>query len=238
MLNFKILISLLVLSLATVNSRFLANSTPPLNSTYYNPNAPCGDCILSNYTYCIKGVEGQVVQEVAPQGYCCKDTLNCTYLKNPNYTCSNTYNTTLDKLRVCPFIKKQCGNSNSLNLGQVGESQCMKLKGLQAGNACMYKVQSNCGVPKFEVNNTQDIFLSYRLVKNSTILPPPKCQLAQKGAPCQCANITSVNGTFRLNCTCKMPQSISANDTILGLSMMNFTMNSSQCACNSSLSKI
>jgi hypothetical protein len=87
-------------------------------------------------------------------GYCCKDTISCTYAKDPAYNCSSKYVDEVDKYKVCPFIKDQCGDSQSINLMGVGDSHCHKIRSLKKGNACLFRVQSKCGEPNFLLNDT------------------------------------------------------------------------------------
>lgn len=111
--------------------------------------------------------------------------------------------TLVDKLRVCPFDTAQCG-SQSLNFNDLGDSQCLRLRTLRKGSTCLYRVQSKCGVPRFQVNDTSaDIFTSSVLITNRTVdrTPVDKCS-AIRNQNCICREL-SVNGTARYTCDCE-----------------------------------
>lgn len=148
MIKRQLFISLFVLlCLQSAQSRFLQTG-PLINSNPYRSDLKCGECILGNYTFCVKGTLEMVV-DTAPQSFCCQTATNCQYTKDPSWVCSSNFNNSVDKFKVCPFIRNQCGSAPNLNLTGVGDSQCIRIKGLQQGNACFYKVQSKCGVPDF-----------------------------------------------------------------------------------------
>jgi hypothetical protein len=120
----------------------------------YRTDLKCGECILGNYTFCVRGTEGMIVGSTPPETYCCANAANCTMAKNSSWACSSSYNNSVDKYRVCPYYPGQCGSSANLNLSGVGDSSCIRIKGLQQGNACFYNVKSRCGVPDFQLNDT------------------------------------------------------------------------------------
>lgn len=110
-----------------------------------------------------------VVGNTPPQTYCCQNAANCTMARNSSWVCSSAYNNSVDKFRVCPYYPGQCGSSANLNLGGVGDTSCIRIKGLQQGNACFYNVKSRCGVPDFQLNDTQNVVIQYRMISNKTI---------------------------------------------------------------------
>jgi hypothetical protein len=63
---------------------------------------------------------------------------------------------------MCPFIPAECGSTNVINLMGTGDQMCLELKGLQAGNACLYQVNSACRQPTFSFNElVQENFITY-----------------------------------------------------------------------------
>ena len=110
-----------------------------------------------------------IVGSTPPETYCCANAANCTMAKNSSWACSSSYNNSVDKYRVCPYYPGQCGSSANLNLSGVGDSSCIRIKGLQQGNACFYNVKSRCGVPDFQLNDTQNVVIQYRMISNKTI---------------------------------------------------------------------
>ena len=192
MLKSQLVISLTVflfLSLERSSARFLQNPTtkftqdvgisPVENHFYptleqaniaYNVNLTCGECVVGGYVYCVNGPEG-FTGSIAPRGTCCRDSRNCTQITTPGWICSSKYDnmTLIDKLRVCPFNQAQCGNQ-SLSFNELGDSQCLRLRNLTKGSSCLYRVQSRCGVPRFQVNDTSsDIYTSTLLIANRTL---------------------------------------------------------------------
>ena len=72
-------------------------------TTTYKPSMQCGECILGNYTFCIKGEESQIINTQLPTSYCCNSTSNCTYMKDPAWNCTSKYKDYYDRFKVCPF---------------------------------------------------------------------------------------------------------------------------------------
>lgn len=113
------------------------------------------------------------------------------------WSCSSKYenNTLEEKFRVCPFDVNQCGPQN-VSFNQVGNSQCLRLNNIKKGNTCLYRVQSQCGVPKVMVNDTSSgIFFSTRQLTNQTIAPPmldsARC-FAPRSRSCLCKSSSNV----------------------------------------------
>jgi hypothetical protein len=132
----------------------------------------CGDCLMGNYIFCVKGTEGISVDSRLPSGYqtfCCRNSNNCTYIRNDAWNCSSKYRD-IDRFRVCPFYRSQCGASPQINLTGVGDQRCMKVRSLAAGNACFYYVSTQCAAPRFLLSNTNTTIFRSRLVSNQTIL--------------------------------------------------------------------
>lgn len=98
-----------VSTLSFVSGRFLQGtfntSIPSLAATPYRTDMKCGECILGNYTFCIKGKEGLLVDTAIPQTYCCNNTKNCSYTTDAAWNCTTKYKDYFDKFKVCPFIK-------------------------------------------------------------------------------------------------------------------------------------
>ena len=145
----------------------------------FTANLNCGECVVGGYVYCVNGVEGYAGS--APQkGACCQNTKSCPQINTKGWICSSKYDnmTLVDKLRVCPNDPAQCG-SQSLNFNELGDSQCLRLRTLKKGSSCLYRVQSKCGVPRFQLNDTSaDVFTSSLLVANKTVdrtLQTDKC---------------------------------------------------------------
>jgi hypothetical protein len=91
----------------------------------YNTRMSCGECISGGFIYCHKAsTKGAEVDKKSnrPQGICCANSTNCTYLNDSNYNCSNTYDDLVLAKRICPFIKSNCGDAKEIEFDSVGEN--------------------------------------------------------------------------------------------------------------------
>lgn len=150
LISFYLSLLLLLLSPMGSEARFLQASTSNSASVIraYNAALPCGECLLGGNIYCVRGPE-QFSGDTPLQGVCCNSISNCSQASNSSWNCSSQYSNEVDKYRVCPFSKNQCGNSTIVSLDGLGDSECIRLKNLSRGNACLYRVVSACGVPNF-----------------------------------------------------------------------------------------
>jgi len=71
-----------------------------------------------------------------------------------NWTCSSSYSSSSYSNYLCPFIKGNCGENNTIILNNTGDQESINVT-LTSGQTCFYKVQSECGVPAFEPNTTE-----------------------------------------------------------------------------------
>ncbi len=129
-----ILLTLLLLTVSAASGSFFDYpfSKNELTATY-SAKMLCGECLLNNHVFCVKGAEGIVVDKTLPTNYttfCCNNTNNCTYIKDKAWNCSAKYTNQVDKYKVCPFYKSQCGPSPKVNLTGVGDAKCLKLNAL------------------------------------------------------------------------------------------------------------
>ena len=177
MFNSKLALTLAALfsiTVTQVQARFLGvNDTQPLVTSplrsNYNSSLQCGECVLGGYVFCVKGPEQYAGSAPIPT-FCCQNKTSCAQVTDKSWSCSSKYeNKTLaEKLSVCPFDSKQCGPQN-ISFSGVGDAQCLR-NNIKKGNACLYKVKSQCGVPRFQLSdNSSNIFLSSIQLSNSTI---------------------------------------------------------------------
>lgn len=90
-------------------------------------------------------------------------------------------------------------------MDNLGDSQCVRLKTLKKGTACLYRVQSKCGVPNLKLNDTSsNIFSASIMLSNTTITPA----VSAAGPSCvdvrnqQCICKVGANST-NLTCDCQ-----------------------------------
>lgn len=143
--------ALLSIQVSTVYAdRFLnANMTtsgplisPARNGTAFSSSLQCGECVLGGYVFCVKGPE-QYSGAAPIQSICCQNKTSCPQVLDRTWNCSSKYeNRTLtEQLRVCPFDTRQCG-PQTLEFDSLGDSQCLRLRNIRRGNACLYNVKS------------------------------------------------------------------------------------------------
>ena len=144
------LVGLLSIAVTPAQARFLGGiEISPLNYTFdYNSTLQCGECILGGYIFCVNGPE-QYAGSKTIRTSCCRDKNSCPITQDKAWVCSSKYenDTLTEKFKVCPFDPKQCGAQN-ISFSSVGDSQCLR-NNIKKGNVCLYKVKSQCGVPKF-----------------------------------------------------------------------------------------
>lgn len=113
------------------NARFL-ETLPPLANDQILSELKCGECILRNKTFCVKAQEGLIVESVFPPSYCCDSEQECeSLISDSSWSCSNKYLNTVDKFKVCPFSKSQCGSESTLNISSISDTHCLKIESLQ-----------------------------------------------------------------------------------------------------------
>ena len=54
---------------------------------------------------------------------------------------------------ACPFVKQNCGDKNTIDLNNTGETQNIQLN-INPGQTCFYQINANCGFPAFKLNDT------------------------------------------------------------------------------------
>ena len=88
-----------------------------------------------------------------PTTYCCQSAGSCSYTSSSSWNCSNSYNSSIYAMYLCPFIEGNCGANQSIGLNNTGDSVSITAT-LTSGNTCVYKVQSQCGLPQINFNST------------------------------------------------------------------------------------
>ena len=151
-MNIRILFSMCLAIAYSANAEFLQGFTDErvLQSSqkYYGDNVTiafsltlgCGACIRGGYIFCYKGVEGSIMTTtLSTSNYkCCKTATDCArYYTDSTYTCSNTYeDSTLAKFS-CPFMKQECGDTDTLVINNIGDTQNITMK-INTGSSCFY----------------------------------------------------------------------------------------------------
>lgn len=199
---------------ANTNGTLVISPAPNKPPTItYNQSLSCGECILGNYIYCVNGPENYT-GAVAPKAICCKDLGSCKEAKLATYTCSSKYNanqyTIFDRLKVCPF-NPDCGKQ-VLSLNDADDSQCLRLNTIKKGSSCVYRVQSKCNAPNFAFNDTSNVYSTFTMLSNTSIVTPPipqgSCQ-KQVNDQCLCKVVSTFDNATNatsdsLLCDCNL----------------------------------
>jgi hypothetical protein len=70
-------------------------------------------------------------------------------------TCSNTVKSQFNRLySVCSKVQSSSCGKTLVNLQSVGASDRINITSLAVGQSCSYKVMTKCGLPAFDINNT------------------------------------------------------------------------------------
>lgn len=159
--------AVLVALFSVTNARFLnavdgrqldanVNNTQTVAQTYgstgYRNDLNCGQCIGLNYIYCIKK-SAQTITNGYMTGSgdqrCFEKTSNDGILTANDWTCSNLFVDKVYSKYTCQINTGACGTTNSTVLNSTASTASFSVTNLQAGQTCMYKVQSTCHAPAF-----------------------------------------------------------------------------------------
>jgi len=127
----------------------------------YRSNLGCGACITGGYIYCVLGKEGDDYSNVTLTQNCCQNSTAsaCPQLSNSNYTCSNKYTDKMLAKNVCPYQSSKCGGKGStFRFSTWGDSTKVNFNAtLSNGDSCSYILNTQCGVPAFQVGDTTGV---------------------------------------------------------------------------------
>lgn len=124
---------------------------------HFNSTLPCGACLRGGYVFC---------NSTTPT--CCEPT-DITCIKCLIETWKDPVNTLIN---MCGSIqaKAQCGN-NSIFIDTLSNSTDINIDYLNFGESCTYRLISNCGYPKIEINQT-GVDVVVASLQNSSLWSP------------------------------------------------------------------
>jgi len=73
------------------------------------------------------------------------------------WICSQSYESPVYGLHVCPFKESTCGSRNKFTFYEHGEDGAVHINALKPGDACTYNVEGICGAPSFSAQNTTGV---------------------------------------------------------------------------------
>lgn len=129
-----------------------------------NAQNECGYCInrlKDDFCY-LATVARQNVSTFAPATYkCCNSASNCTTFESQGYICSHKYNSTTYKKMVCPYNYNKCGQNNTFEFNEGGESKSVSILNLTYGQVCFYMIRGNCALPKVKIDGVGNATVEY-----------------------------------------------------------------------------
>jgi hypothetical protein len=117
----------------------------------------CGDCIRGGFVYCNKksifGTEYSNSQGKI-ESACCKTRALCMdKINSPDWKCSTSYSDDIYQYNICPNNVNKCDGGSWIELGrtQNGHSPSLtkRIRGLNKGETCSYRIKAWCGAPTF-----------------------------------------------------------------------------------------
>lgn len=122
----------------------------------YTQTLPCGACITGGYVYCLIGKAFDDFSNRTLTQKCCQSaTNNCPEATNATWTCSSSYPDRVLAKSICPYRSSMCGPKNTYQYNSWGADQQNNITvNVPPGETCSYIVNTQCGVPMFQTNET------------------------------------------------------------------------------------
>jgi hypothetical protein len=120
--------------------RNLAAYGPSYISSTYSASLNCGQCILSNYTYCVAASENNQITKAASDTCCSSST--CSQATSTSYNCSSSFTDTVYAKFVCPQWTSYCGSTQEFTLANISSNASISISSLPVGETCFYRVKA------------------------------------------------------------------------------------------------